>query len=135
MIPVKKAMLALLIVLVIIVLFEVIRTLSNPLTPSDDQLRSRFLEQTPLGTSMEDVIQSIDSKKDWRIKYIDNDNGFTHQRKRPAEKIGVRHIRVHIGEYRVYSNLYFATDVVVFYGFNENNELVDIWVRKDTDVL
>jgi len=134
-IPFNKLLFTLLLVILFFVLFEVIRTVSNPLTPSEDQLRSSALEQTPIGTNMEDVIHHIDSRKKWRVEFIDNNDGFMHQGKKPIKKIGNKYIQVHIGEYRVFTNLYFATDVTVFYGFNENSELIDIWVWKVTDAL
>jgi len=115
--------------------FEAIRMKINPLIQSENQLRNNLLEQTPIGTSMNDVVQFIKTKKNWEIDYISQEKGFVHQGRKPMETVGEKSIRVHLGEYRIFSKYYFVTDVTVYYGFNDKAELIDIWVWKVTDTL
>lgn len=135
MISIKKIIAIIIILVLILVIFEVVKTWSNPLSRSEVQLRKNLLVETPVGTPMNEVEQFIRSKKDWEIEYIDKDNGFTPPTKTSKVKIGVKSIRVFIGQYSSISDLYFITSVTVFYGFNERSELVDIWVWKDTDTI
>ncbi|MHA7967597.1 hypothetical protein ACX93W_26135 [Paenibacillus sp. CAU 1782] len=132
---IKKIIIVSVAIIAIILLFETVRTMSNPLYPSDSKLRSDFLEETPLGTSMDDVVHYIESKENWEVRYISSDHGFLHQRKTPIETVGVKSIRVFIGEYSSMFDLYFSTSVTVFYGFNEQSELIDIWVWKDLNAI
>ncbi len=107
----------------------------NPLIQSENQIKNNLWEQTPIGTSMNEVIQFIKTKKDWEIETINYEYGFLSQRSKPIKLIGNKSIRVYLGEYRIFSNYYFVTDVTVYYGFNEKGELIDIWVLKDTNSL
>jgi len=117
---------------VIIVL--IVLGLSNSLRHSAEYTRERLLKQTPIGTSVEDVIK-INKKRIWRtIDWISYEHGYGIDKwNTPSESgkttIGVKSIRVHLGTYWVL----FRTDVIVFYGFDEYSKLVDLHVRKDTD--
>lgn len=82
---------------------------------------------------MNDVIQIIKSKRDWAIDGINYKNGFRRYGSGENEEIGKKSIRVSLGDYRIISNYYFVTNVSVFFGFNENDELIEIWVWKTTD--
>lgn len=55
--------------------------------------------------------------------------GFYHQRIYPKRIVGEKSIRVKLGEYR----LFFTESVTVFWGFDENSELLEIWVWKTVD--
>lgn len=120
--------------LIIIILFEGMRMLFNPLMRSDEEIREKMLSQFPLGTRMDVVEQYAINKKGWSDIKIDNEHGY---RKYAVlgEVIGEKYISVYIGEYRKITDVYMITDVQVFFGFNENSELIDIRVRKMTDSL
>lgn len=81
---------------------------------------------------MNEVVHFIESENDWKIKYI-NDSGVTPPNEPSSVNIGVKSIRVLIGQYRSISDLYSTTSVTAFYAFNESDELINIWVWKDTD--
>lgn len=127
--------LTLLAIVMVIILCEGIRIVTNPLIQPEEKIREKLLKQTPLGTHMDDVIQLIKSKEDWKLRGIDYEHGFIHQGTAQREVIGEKSVRVHLGDYRIITNLYLATDVTVFFGFNENAELIDIWVWKTIDGL
>jgi len=90
---------------------------------------------------MEDVINIIEKNKKWKIDTISNNGGYMLQHGSPTfvtpynidfgGAIGTQSIRANLGEYR---NI-FVTDVLVFFGFDENSRLVDLHVRKDIDAL
>ncbi len=127
--------LILVVILISLFLFEGIRIMLNPLTRSEEKIREKLLTQTPLGTSMEEVVQFVEKKEGWVIDNISNQHGFDFKGKGPRKRVGVKSIQAYLGEYRIITNLYLATDVTVFYGFNEKAELIDIWVWKTIDGL
>jgi len=49
----------------------------------------------------------------------------------PEEVIGEKSIRVSVGSY----GFIFKTNVTVFFGFDEDSKLIDIWIWKTTDSL
>lgn len=86
---------------------------------------------------MDEVIAFINSQKSWKIAYISEKTGFSKQGKGvPSTVVGVKSIRTEIGEYRdPQFGFIFITSVTVFWGFDENSKLIDIYVWKTTDAL
>jgi hypothetical protein len=134
----RKIVMYVLIAVSAVIIIAVAILLSNPLRRSEESIRSNMLKLTPIGTSMEDVINVIENNKNWKIRYT-FDNGYSMLGGRPSGPyygddgtiVGVKSIDAHIGEYRTI----FATDVLIFYAFDENLKLINIAVRKDTDSL
>ncbi|MBA2937282.1 hypothetical protein HZF08_03115 [Paenibacillus sp. CGMCC 1.16610] len=116
-------------------LFEGIRSITSPLVQPEAQLRENLLKEIPLGTQMNNVIQIIKSNRDWAIDGIDYEHGFRRSGSGENEIIGEKSIRLSLGDYRIISNYYFITDVSVFFSFNVNDQLIEIWVWKTTDGL
>ncbi|MFE5321604.1 hypothetical protein ACFQ88_23140 [Paenibacillus sp. NPDC056579] len=108
---------------------------TNPIAQSEIKIRDKVLQEIPLGTQMESVIQLIKNKNDWVLSGIYPNHGFTHKGTLDREEIGVKSVEVYLGDYRFFTNLYLATDVTVFFGFNEKSELIDIFVWKVIDGL
>ncbi len=129
----KKIMTYGLAVLAVTILVTVVIALLNPLRKSREQITENILKLTPIGTSMEDVIHVIESNKKWEWSGHINPNGFLKQPPPPEPRttVGSRSIKVFAGDYR---NI-FVTSVTVFWGFDENSKLIDVWVWKDTDGL
>lgn len=84
---------------------------------------------------MNDVIKIIKSKRSWAIDGINYEHGFSRSGSGENEVIGKKSIRISLGDYRIISNYYFITDVSVFFGFNVNDQLIEIWVWKTTEGL
>lgn len=126
----KKILIALLIIVLLIVLGAV-KFMMNPLTKSEGQIREQLLQETPIGTHMDDVIKYIESHRKWEVVQISHKHGFLHQGISPRKRIGDKSIRVELGGY----GIVFTTSVTVFWGFNENSELIEIWVWKTIDSL
>ena len=128
-----------LIALLLLAFVLAIVVFSNPLRKSQEHIRSDILKLTPMGTTMDDAIRAIKSNKKWKIDGISYENGYRRPGKSdPADAalgretiVGEKSIRVFIGEYR---NI-FITSVTVFWGFDENSNLIEVYVWKDKDSL
>ena len=128
-----------LIALSVIVLILAIIVLLNPLRRSQEYIKNDILKLTPMGTSMEDVIEIIERKRQWEIDYISYDHGYRKPGKPEHSDIalgretivGEKSIRVFVGEYR---NI-FITSVTVFFGFDKDSKLIEIYVWQDKDSL
>lgn len=120
-----------LIALAVTILVTVIIALLNPLRKSQEQITEDILKLTPIGTSMEDVIKVIESRRKWELEHINYENGYRYRKEKEDKIIGEKSIRVFIGDYR---NV-FVTSVTVFWGFDENSKLIEVWVWKDQDSL
>jgi hypothetical protein len=101
----------------------------NPLRRDAQTIRESFLRDRPVGTSLAQVKQWLVSEK--RLAPQVNATGFVKRDTPKGTIVGVRSIQVTLGEYRTF--LLLKTCVEVFWGFNEREELVDVWVWKTTD--
>jgi hypothetical protein len=99
---------------------------SNPLRRSDSRIRSQLLEEAPLGSSILQV-SSIIFRHGWTLAYPLADTGFYDQRSRPARIVGKKHLRASLGNYQ---DIPWRANVTVFWGFDENDRLIDVWVWK-----
>jgi len=82
---------------------------SNPLRWSDEHIRNRFLQKTPLGTQFTDVKKYIE-KAGWKISVIDTEKSLS--------------ISGH------YQDIPFRADVTVFWRFDKDLRLIDICIDK-----
>jgi len=101
--------------------------LSNPLRQPIEQIRVDLLEITPLGSSIEEVRRVIQNNEEWRWSGHIATVGFPTGPRSDDPHIGVRSIRVGLGGY---ANI-FSTGVVAWWGFDENDNLIDIRVQKN----
>jgi len=117
----------LLIILSLIFLLVVIVML-NPLRRSQEAIKRSILKQTPISSSMEEVIEVIE-RKEWDVRYgdIDYNRGYTDRD--TYEVVGVKSIRACIGSYSDF--ILFTTYVSVFWGFDEEGKLIDVYIWKD----
>ncbi|MCL2383765.1 MAG: hypothetical protein FWC79_06540 [Oscillospiraceae bacterium] len=116
----KKIVTCILIVLAILVLGGIIfMILSNPLRRSEERIREDILLMTPIGLSIEEVIEVIENNSDWTNKHEVHDRGVGIIRFGPegrhgyfatinyyegqrtfVKAIGVKTIRLNIGNYQ-----------------------------------
>jgi len=142
---IKKAILIISIVLLIIVFLIVMsvrRSMrENPLLfIPEEVIQSNLLETIPIGTSMGDVGIIVAGNREWTIRVIREDLGVVlnssgipwRGNSMPGfTVIGEQSIEIHIGTY------YFITriDVGAYLAFNKDGELIEIFVRREYDVL
>ncbi|MCL2354680.1 MAG: hypothetical protein FWC68_02130 [Oscillospiraceae bacterium] len=126
-------------------------TLLNPLRRSEERIREDVLLFTPVGSSMEKVIEAIENNRRWTNEHVIYDRGYAIMRagsegehtyfstiyyaegSRPfVRTVGVETIRLNIGSYTDPSA---TTVVLVHWAFGENGELIDIAVRKEVTSL
>jgi len=119
------------------------------LRQSEEQIRAYLLELTPTGMSMEDariLIEQHFHVDEWVYRswmgsaFIDYENGIIrrfdsriHEYNPP--QIGIKAINLSLGSYRRSGRLLAATFVFASWGFDENSELVDIYVSKSRPAL
>ena len=111
----------------------------NPLRFPRECIRFYILQLTPIGTNMERVIEVIESKENWETRYISYESGYDGPGPLSPEDIalgktrtvGEKSIEVYLGEYQ---NI-FVTSVTVFWGFDKDSKLIDIYIWKDMDSM
>lgn len=146
------------IIALVVILVMVVTEIFNPLRRSNEQIRANIFELTPIGTSKEQVIDLIETNGQWhKSKYKDLfenmydgkyqyfDYGYAirngtfliryHGGKYDdAEMIGKETIKAPIGTYTSFTyGIPFDTTVYVYWAFDENSNLIDIAIKKDTD--
>lgn len=92
-----------------------------------DQIEAHLLGETPLATAKE-LVRTLSQE---RARDITEDARLTPNPSNypvPASE-GSSYLRAHLGSY----GFVFRVDVVAFYVFDANDQLVAIHVRKDTD--
>ena len=109
----------------------------NPLRQSEDQLREIVLELTPMGTHMEEVVRLVEEdslNRDWEIVRVSHHIGVSRGEVRGLElDVGEKSIRAVMGTYRaLVQGILYEVFVCVWWGFDENAELIDVYVRKQT---
>jgi hypothetical protein len=140
---IKKRIVFLVIILAIIIT-AVIIFLLNPLRRSEERIRADMLELTPIGTSVEELIRVIEGNRNWEIRQT-RDIGYSMMHGFPEMPrwnhitreylirndtiVGVTSMEVIIGDYNWLPFL-FRRSVTIFYGFDEDSNLVDIAIRK-----
>jgi hypothetical protein len=128
--------------LVIIIVFILglisIKIITNPLRKTVYKIREDLLRMMPMGTEMDDVIKYIEGEK-WEIDWINYEQGFYYRSNigntislgGEDRTIGDKSMYVTLGKY----NNPFETYVIVYFGFNKDGKLIEIWVLKETEVL
>lgn len=100
-----------------------------PLRKDPDKIRATLLAQTPVGTSSDSVVQSLQAQNYslTRVK-----TGYVRRTGESSyEEIGVESIKADLGKYSVIP--FVKTDVTGYWGFDLKGNLVNIWVTKGGD--
>lgn len=94
-----------------------------------------MLELTPIGTNMYDVLEIVRTNgwKDVTGGYAQiNDRGVPMEELGSVgEPIGEKSIRAIVGEY----TKFFKTSVYVWWAFDKDSKLIEIFVRKQTQIF
>ena len=145
---VKRILLAILVVFLIYLVYVAVsfaiiaNQIANPLPEeqllrsSEKEIREFILEFTPIAMSCKDVESIIEDNEEWKIDYL-SERGYAVSKGVAGiytsydYRVGEKSIRGIIGGYR--SGIFSWTDVAVYWGFDENSELIDIAVTKYID--
>jgi len=98
----------------------------NPLRRSEAAIQADLLHEAPLGSTTAQV-EAMIQRHGWKLSYPLASTGFFDQRSRPARETGTQHFRASLGDYR---DIPFQANVTVFWGFDRNGRLTDLWVWK-----
>ena len=93
---------------------------------SPGQIRTRLLEDVPIGSAFESVRGFIDDRGYVLVSSSER-KGFIS---RDNREVGSAHLRARLGEYRL---VFTKTVVAAYFAFNEKRELSEIDVRKYRD--
>jgi len=110
---------------------RVLFDLTNPLRRPVEQIREDILAITPLGISMEEAIDILETARvenNWgrlRNEVIGVSSLSLGLRMRPTV-FGNRHIRIGLGGY----TNFFRTSVSVFWAFDDEHGLIEVFVLK-----
>ena len=142
----KKILIAFLVVAGIMLLpflFRGIQWLFVPLSRSDEFVTNYVLKEIPLGTSLDDATEIINDNG-WKIRQYSDDKGIAFGKNSGMtyfagiaedsdgwEIIGKKAVLVYIGDY----HSPFHTAVMAYLAFDENDELIAVRIRRDTDTL
>ena len=128
-------MICTLLISLIVVVVCILIFLANPLLKSEEQVRESILKLTPIGTSMEDVLKVIEINKKWETRYVSYVHGISQgDLGKSGSSIVKKSIRVMIGKYHFEPNFdiyaFVERSVTVFWAFNEESKLIEIYVLK-----
>ena len=125
-------------IIISIFILIIVLLLLDPLRKQSENIREDVLKITPIGMSMEGVIEIIENRRRWEVRFICEERGYSLFRGRPlraidpnAEIIGEKHIEGHLGWYRGV----WRVDVTAFWAFDENGKLIDVAILKEGDAL
>ncbi len=150
---IKKTVKCFLIILAVIVMLPFLAfgglLLFVPISRPNDSVRNYVLRQIPTGTSWDDTLEIID-KKGWEIELTDIEHGLRInygagnayfasddemlngvEEPENIRIVGTKAMFVELGEF--YAP--FHTAVFAWLAFDENNELVEVAIRRDIDAL
>ena len=104
-------------------------TNAEPIRSSTNEIREKLLHNTPLGISMDQVVAYCQSKK---IPYtLSSRTGYLDQDRHVV--VGSQFIRGELGDYT--AGILVTASVSVFWGFDEQGKLIQIWIWKTFDSL
>ncbi|MFT5129733.1 MAG: hypothetical protein ACI8W8_003362 [Rhodothermales bacterium] len=110
-----------------------LRAVLNPLRRPTREIEKKLTRLTPLGSDKDDVIQAIRDK--FGEDVVSYAGGFERvhaastERRGWSEVVGSSSLKVYLGEYRWFI-LLGVTSVTVFWAFDEDDRLIEVWVRK-----
>ena len=98
---------------------------------SETELRDSLLTATPIG-STRDAVDALKKKQRWKSESVRLNAGFFKQEAGKQNTIvGVSSVRATLGNYWTFPFL--ATDVSAYWGFDDKDRLIDVWVWKTID--
>ena len=111
--------------------------LAVPFLWSESRLREKVLALTPLGSTHEQVLKTIEAQG-WRPMQLNQatveNHGYLQQfAGAPPIEVGITSIRGYLGAH--YECILSPTHVSVYWGFGKDGGLTDVWIWKVTDSI
>ena len=100
------------------------------LNSSAESIRHQLLEYIPIGSTSLVATKWLTAND---VQFTTHATGFWKQDESPPKIIGVRSLRCLLGETKI--KLVFTQSVTAFFGYDEGDHLIDVWVWKTTDAL
>ena len=101
----------------------------NELRKSEEKIKSEILSRVPLGSDISAVLDFLKTSN-CEIRSVNRNGGFYDQRVTPAKETGTMSVRANLGDYR---GIICRVNVTVYFAFDKDGRLIDIWVWKITD--
>ena len=104
-------------------------------------IRNQVLEQTPKGMSMDDVLEIIEANDEWKLHGVSYDGGFVlpydpvpgwPTTSDGQSIIGEKSIRARLEASYPMDRLFFHTTVSIFWGFDKDEKLVEVYIWRNT---
>jgi len=132
----RKVIVIILALIALIVLIPYILMIPDPIRRPLGMARNYVLRLTPIGMDMEEVIEVLEGHRNWHINSPNLERGFSDPFHASGNMVGVKSITAGIGSYwpapipvPLYGWL-FRTEATIFWGFDENGKLIDVFVRQ-----
>jgi len=124
---------------------RIIPMIVNPMRRPESMATNYVLRLTPLGTDIEDVVEIVSNHRNWSFRGVNYDRGFSHPRPHtlvpmPEEWpfiVGDKSVAVwghplssagYWPAYMPFSGWFFSTAVSIFWGFDEDGKLIEVYV-------
>jgi len=116
--------------------------ITNPIRRTNVGVRRDLLRNIPIGTSLEDAINIAEKNNRWTIRVVRERFGVVLEEHLTPSRapfstdqisnaIGKKSIEIHLGHY----SMILRVDVTAFLAFDENNELIEIFILREYDGL
>jgi len=136
----KKISMVVLVLIMFIILAPYILMIHNPMRRPPEMARNYVLRLTPIGMDIEEVIEILDGHRNWHVNSLNFSRGFPYPTSTSDNFIGVKSIFAwgypSGAEYwpapiimPIYG-WFFRTSVSIFWGFDEDGKLIDVFVRQ-----
>jgi ABC-type glycerol-3-phosphate transport system permease component len=127
----RKVVLTILLLLVVVILAPFILMIPNPMRRPQEMARDYILRLTPMGTHIDDVV-TIMERNGYGSLHVNLNSGFRTPPPSPHDaRIGVMSASIGMGNYYLtWYRWFHTTEVGVFWGFDEDGKLIDVYVRK-----
>jgi uncharacterized SAM-binding protein YcdF (DUF218 family) len=126
----RKWIILSIIVLGVISMIIVVPFINNPLQKSPNRIRDDILKITPVGLSMDEV-RTVIGEQNWRVAEGSSEHGYRNHNHPAGQRVGVKYIGADVGKSRF---LFFFQTVRVYWGFDENDKLIDVYAVKHLDI-
>ena len=136
----KLFMIIMLLVITIVLLVTIMQMYATPMLRPTNMVRSYILSDTPIGMNIEDVIEIINSRDDWKDLPLNVNRDFGFNPQSPWSevefphfpRIGEQFVLMPLGRYRVWHSWppFVDVNVSVAWIFDSDGELIDIYIRK-----